>query len=166
VTSSIWRNVEGPTKTEASHKPVPVPAPVLAELRAWREASVYKADEDLLFPSTQKKGKQPVQLDMILKRHICPALKRLKIEKRIGWHSFRHGLATLLRQQGVDVKTAQELLRHANSRITLGIYQQAVSDERRLAQNLAFEGLMGMKTLSTLQHPKLEEKEAVMLASY
>lgn len=47
----------------------------------------------------------------------------------------------------------------------MDIYQQAVSDERRLAQNLAFEGLMGLKALSTLQHPKSEEKEAVMLPS-
>ena len=166
VTSSIWRNVEGPTKTEASRKPVPVPAPVLAELKAWRAATVYKADAEFLFPSIQKNGEQPLQPEMILKRRIRPVLRRLKIDKKIGWHSFRHGLATLLRQQGVDVKTAQELLRHANCRITMDIYQQAVTDERRLAQNLAFEGLMGLKTLSTLQHPKAEKKEAVTLPIY
>lgn len=37
----------------------------------------------------------------------------------------------------VDVKTAQEILLHANSRIPLDLYQQAVSEERREAQNLA-----------------------------
>lgn len=41
----------------------------------------------------------------------------------------------MLRQKGVDLKTAQELLRHANSRITQDIYQQAVSEEKRAAQN-------------------------------
>jgi len=41
--------------------------------------------------------------------------------KVIGWHSFRHSLATNLRSMGVDVKVAQELLRHANSRITLDL---------------------------------------------
>ncbi|MDR3741082.1 MAG: tyrosine-type recombinase/integrase [Terracidiphilus sp.] len=96
---------------------------------------------DFLFPSVQKKGIQPLQPDMILKLHIHPALQRLGIEKRIGWHSFRHGMATLLRQVGADVKVAQELLRHANSRITLDIYQQAVTEERRAAQTLAFNKL-------------------------
>jgi site-specific recombinase XerD len=28
--------------------------------------------------------------------------------KAIGWHSFRHSLATNLRAAGVDLKTAQE----------------------------------------------------------
>ena len=67
-----------------------------------------------------------------------------------GWHSFRHGLATMLRQHGVDIKTAQELLRHANPRITLEIYQQAVGAEKRAAQNLTFRGLLEG---SSLQHP-------------
>ena len=63
---------------------------------------------------------------MILKRHIRPALERIGVRKKIGWHSFRHGLATMLRQNGVDIKTAQELLHHANSRVTMDIYQQAL----------------------------------------
>lgn len=40
------------------------------------------------------------------------------MDKIIDWHSFRHSLATNLRSMGVDVKVAQKLLRHANSRIT------------------------------------------------
>jgi site-specific recombinase XerD len=78
---------------------------------------------------------------MILMRHIRPALERIGVTKKIGWHSFRHGLATMLRQKGLDIKTAQELLRHANSRITLDIYQQAISEEKRMAAGLAFQGL-------------------------
>jgi site-specific recombinase XerD len=49
------------------------------------------------------------------------------VTKNIGWHSFRHGLVNLLRQNGVDIKTVQELLRHANSGIPLDIYQQTVT---------------------------------------
>jgi hypothetical protein len=40
------------------------------------------------------------------------------------------------------VKIAQELLRHANSRITLDIYQQTVTEERRAAQVPAFSGIL------------------------
>jgi integrase len=150
VTHSVWRNVEGDTKTEASRKPVPLPTLVVEELKQWRLITLYRSDEDYLFPSVVKNGMQPLTPDMVLRRHIRPALKRIGVTKRIGWHSFRHGLATMLRQQGVDIKTAQELLRHANPRITMEIYQQAVSEEKRAAQDLAFGGLLGG---GKTQHP-------------
>ena len=141
VTHSIWRSVEGDCKTAASRKPVPLHPIVIAELIGWREASLYRSDDDFLFPSVQKNGTQPLQPDMILKRHIRPALGRIGCTKRIGWHSFRHGLATLLRQKKVDVKTSQELMRHANSRIMIDFYQQAVTEEKRVGQALACAGL-------------------------
>ena len=40
------------------------------------------------------------------------------------------------------IKTAQEMLRHANSRITADICQQCVSEEKRQAQGLVFRGLL------------------------
>ena len=154
VLHSVWHNVVGETKTEASRKPVPLHPLVLEELRQWKLATPYKADDDFLFPSVTKSGSQPVQPDMILRRHVRPALERIGVKKRIGWHSFRHGLGTMLRQKGVDVKTAQELLRHANSRITMEIYQQSVSEEKRHAQDLVFGQLLEGNPLSPLQHPK------------
>ena len=48
---------------------------------------------------------------------------------------FRHSLATNLRAAGVDLKTAQELLRHANSRITLEVYTRAISATKREAND-------------------------------
>ena len=157
VTHSVWRNVEGDTKTEASRKPVPLPTLVVEELKKWRKASLYRSDDDFLFPSILKNGTQPISPDMILKRHIRPALERIGVTKRIGWHSLRHGLATMLRRQGVDLKTAQELLRHANSRITLEIYQQAVGEEKRIAQDLAVRGLLEG---GSLQHPSAPSEAA------
>jgi integrase len=150
ITHSVWHNVEGKTKTRASRKPVPVPLVVINELKAWRQASLYKADDDFIFPSTIKNGKKPISPDMILKRHIRPALKHLKIEKRIGWHSFRHGFSNLLRQNGVEIKTIQELLRHANSRITLG-YLPAECDRR--TEGSAGTGLQESYGRRGYQHP-------------
>jgi integrase len=40
-----------------------------------------------------------------------------------------------LGQQGEGVKTVQELLRHATSRITLDVYQQGSTEAKRLALN-------------------------------
>jgi integrase len=169
VTHSVVRNVEGDVKTAGSKKPVPLPPIVIEELKNWRAASLYRSTTDYLFPSVQKNGTQPLQPDMVLRRHVRPALERAGVNKHIGWHSFRHGMSNLLRQSGADVKVAQELLRHANSRITLDIYQQTVTEERRAAQALAFASMWPAKDLfsgqsrnRTLANPRRPQKEEVM----
>ena len=48
---------------------------------------------------------------------------------------LRHSFGTLLKANGEDVKTVQEFLRHANSRITLDVYTQAVNSNKRAAQS-------------------------------
>jgi len=63
---------------------------------------------------------------------VQPTAKRLGITKRIGWHSFRRTFATLL-GGSEDVKTMQELMRHANSRLTLDLYAQALTPAKRAA---------------------------------
>ena len=88
-------------------------------------------------------GKQPLMPDMALKKTIRPALTRAGItHKVIGWHSFRHSLATNLRTLRVDVKVAQELLRHANSRTTMDLSTQAVSADKRSASQRQIELLL------------------------
>jgi site-specific recombinase XerD len=67
--------------------------------------------------------------------YIKPALKEAKITGKIGWHTFRHSYATILKSLGEDVKTGQELLRNANSSITPNLYAQAVTDIKRSAQS-------------------------------
>lgn len=172
VTHSIFRNVEGETKTAASHKPVPLPPIVVEELKNWKACSPYRAQMDYLFPSIQKNGAKPLQPDMILKRHVRPALERLGIKKKIGWHSFRHGMSNLLRQCGVDIKVAQDLLRHANARITMDIYQQTITPERRRAQAAAFNELWtgeddfsGVSSNRTLPNPRRAQKEEVKIVN-
>ena len=162
ITRSIYRNVVGDTKTIGSRKPVPLHPLVLDELKKWRAEADYRADSDYIFASVQKNGSQPLQPDMILKRHIRPVLAEMGVKKRIGWHSFRHGLGTMLRQMKVDVKVAQELLRHANPRVTLEFYQQAVTEEKREAQELALKGFLGPAfSFSTQKNPNSGKKEEV-----
>jgi site-specific recombinase XerD len=72
--------------------------------------------------------------------------------KQIGWHSFGHSLATNLRALGVDIKVAQELLRHASSRTTLDIYTRAVSQQKRNA-NKKVVAMMLPTERKKFQHP-------------
>jgi len=53
---------------------------------------------------------------------------------RAGLHAFRHSLATvLITEEGTDPKTAQALLRHASSDITMDIYTHAQDEAKRKA---------------------------------
>src|ERR1700730_11963930 len=77
---------------------------------------------------------KPSWPENLLRRHIRPAAARCGIAKTIGWHTFRHSYATQLNANGEDVNVVRESLRHANSRITLDTYTQAVTSAKRQAQ--------------------------------
>jgi integrase len=62
-----------------------------------------------------------------MRRHIFPVARTLGINKRVGWHTFRHTYSTLLRPTGAELKIMQELLRHSTIRVTLDTYTQAVT---------------------------------------
>jgi integrase/recombinase XerD len=55
---------------------------------------------------------------------------------------FRHTFSTLLAENDEDVKTAQSLMRHANSNITMNIYTHAVSSKKRRAQSKVVEMIL------------------------
>ena len=59
------------------------------------------------------------------------------------------------------IKVAQDLLRHANSRTTLGVYTHAVSQEKRDANTKVVELLLPGRVLKahTFQHLRLSKKK-------
>ena len=122
----------GDMKTEASQKPVPIDGALLQALEDWSRQTLYRQNDDWVFASPDVGGKQPYWPETLLKGHVQRTAKRLGITKRIGWHSFRRTFATLL-GGSEDVKTMQELMRHANSRLTLDLYAQALTPAKRAA---------------------------------
>jgi integrase len=129
----IVQQVVGEMKNEASQKAMPMDEAVAAVLLAWNAQSPYNQLEDWVFASPRMHGKQPYWPENLLQRYIRPAAKRAGITKVVGWHSFRRTFATMLKGCE-DVKTTQELMRHANSRITLDLYAQALTPAKRSAQ--------------------------------
>jgi integrase len=66
----------------------------------------------------------------VAKQVLSPILDILGIP-RCGFHAFRHTHATLLLYNGATPQEAQAQLRHADPRITLGVYSHVQIESRR-----------------------------------
>jgi integrase len=77
--------------------------------------------------------------------HLRPAAiaagVKLQPGQRFGFHNLRHGLASWLVNQGMDVKTVQGLLRHSNVTTTLGLYAHSVDASMMAAQDAMMRAL-------------------------
>jgi len=142
VVRSIYQRAIGNCKTEASRKAVPLAAHVAADPWLWKERSLYREANDWVFASPHMKGEYPFWPDILLAKIIRPAALRAGIQKRIGWHTFRHSFSTLLIANGENVKVVQELMRHASSRCTLEVYSQAKIMAKRQAQQRIVEMIL------------------------
>jgi len=109
--------------------------PTLAdELTQWRKRCTYIRPEDWVFASKRYRGRRPYWGQAILRKYIRPVAQRVGIQKRFGWHTFRHTYSTLLRSVGTEFKVMQELLRHSSFRSTLDVYTQVVTPAKHAAQ--------------------------------
>lgn len=120
----ILRYNVGQTKTKGSRAELPISPRVLTALLA------LKPSPNATGWIFRKKG--PLDPANLVSYHIAPELAKAKIQWR-GWHSFRHGVATLLDRPDVTPKTAQQLMRHSNITTTLNVYTHADSKAARKA---------------------------------
>jgi integrase len=136
---SIVKQHVGKLKTEASEKPMPLSPALLNDLLAWRKETPYASDQDYVFASAVKKGKQPLWLAVMMRDYIQPVAARVVPGKRVSWHTMRRTYASLLQAHNDDPKVVQELLRHASFAVTMDIYAQAVTEKKRNAQTKVVE---------------------------
>jgi len=155
VTRSIVCGVVGPCKTESSQKPVPVHPLIVETLLKWREQQPYRKPEDWVFAGRRYRGRNPYWGQAILRKFILPRAQELGIQKRFGWHTFRHTYSTLLRSVGTEFKVMQELLRHSSLRSTLDVYTQAITPSKHAAQAAVMALVLSAKgpTSSALNRP-------------
>ena len=118
-------------------------------LGEWRYQTPYKSSESWVFASRVNQVRWPYLAQQIMQRHILPVARELRITKRIGWHTLRHTYSTLLRSTGAELKIMQELLRHSTIRVTLDTYTQAVTTEKRNAQEAVVPLLFPEKAQET-----------------
>ncbi len=141
LSRSVVHQHVGEMKTEASRKPVPMDGALATALFEWSRQTPYRQPGDWVFASPKMNGKQPYWPETLLKSYVQPIAKRLSITKKIGWHTFRRTLATLLTGSDENAKTTQELMRHANAGITMNLYAQALTPAKRPA-HLKLVGLI------------------------
>ena len=134
VTRSVVKQKITRCKTEASRKPIPLDPELAEVLLNWRLQSPHPQPSDWLFASPHKKGRQPYWPGALFRVHLQPALTAAKIPGNVGWHTLRYTFGTLMKANGEDIKSIQELLRHANYKVTADTYTQAVTPAKRAAQ--------------------------------
>lgn len=83
---------------------------------------------------------KPRSMNYAQQEYLAPAGIAAGIGEGLGWHSFRHTYSTMLRQLKVDIKVQQEMVRHADVRLTLNRYTHAVPE----AMHEAGEKVAGM----------------------
>ena len=99
-----------------------------------------------MFASLASAGGRPYWPDKVLNHRVRPAAVVLGITKQIGWHTFRRTYASLLKSSGADVKVVQDSLRHANARITMELYAQALTQDKRTAQTKVVQMILPKNT--------------------
>ena len=94
ILRSIAFGVVGCCKTESSQKPVPLHLLLAEILMRWRKTCKFTGCGDWIFASRLHKGRSRYWGACILRKYVRPVAESLKIQKRIGWHTFRHTYST------------------------------------------------------------------------
>jgi integrase len=128
IRRSAWCGHVQTTKTKSSEAMLPLPAVLASTLRTYREQ--WKQNpEGFLFVT---RNKRPPSSNKIVEYGLWPVLDLLGIP-RCGLHAFRHTHTSLLLDTGATPKVVQEQLRHADPRVTLGVYAHVLGQAHREA---------------------------------
>jgi integrase len=142
VKQSVWRKHTTLPKTESAAKPVPVIEP----LRELLEELHCLEDNPTSGPILRGVCGKPLNLDMLAREVIVPAVRNPENyepdAKQVGWHgyyAFRRGIATLASSVAHDPMAAKGLLRHTSVNTTLTHYIKDVPQVTKNAMILVEE---------------------------
>ena len=129
VRESVYEGKFQRPKTHKSRRTIPLGPHAIRSLKAHRDRSTRKSNDDLVFPN---RSGEPLRESKLLERVPQPAAEGAGLG-RVTWHQFRHIHSSLLNDLRVPVKIAQEQLGHASIQTTLNIYTHVVDASYRAA---------------------------------
>ena len=141
VKRKIVDGVEGAPKTEAREDGVYIVPMLQKMLASYQKELKIKCEGGWMFCGEQG---GPLNLDNLSRRDIPQFINGAWF----GWHAFRRGLGTRLNEAGVDDKTIQSILRHADVSTTMAYY---VKPDRTAGER-------GLKKLSDVLQKKYKIK--------
>ena len=120
--------VVNPPKTDTGYRTIPLPSKTLLLLREYFYAEQPKAKEAFLFHAedSQTAPRDPSYLT----KHMKKLMKKAGLPN-MSPHDLRHTCATLLLQNGADIKSVQDILGHADARTTLTFYARSDIEQMR-----------------------------------
>ncbi len=116
------------TKTKGSNRKVDIGPAMSKKLKKWRLACP-PGNLDLVFPTEVG---TPMNHNNMVNRYFLPGLKLAGIRK-IKFHGLRHTYASLLIDQGENIKYIQTQLGHSNPTVTLNVYAHLMNKTNQVA---------------------------------
>lgn len=124
-------------KTSEGRRDVPLSIAAAKLLQGIHRSTKFRGADHPVFVA--RTGK-PINSDNVLRRHVKPVLKALKLPIEIDLHAMRHTQATLADQAGVTGAERQRILGHGSQRMTQN-YTHAELERVRPAMETASEGI-------------------------
>ncbi len=129
VTETAGRISFGQPKTQAGFRTLAIPQPLVTELAAHIERFRIKGPDALLFADSRGR---PIRRSNFANRVLAPATLEAGC-RGLTFHGLRHTAATQWIADGIDARTVQFHLGHADPRLVLKLYAHASHNADRAA---------------------------------
>lgn len=136
---------EGPPKSAAGVRTVPLSARLVTMLKAWRLQSEFSKLDDLVFPN--RVGGHTGH-DNFVKRRFLPLFEKSERNPeppaRFNWHALRHFAVSCWIEAGLPPKTIQTFAGHSSLQVTMDRYGHMFpSEDHKRAMDEIAKGLLG-----------------------
>ena len=120
------------TKTKSGNRIIPM---TQKAFRSLLELKKITGSEEYIITSSRHKRIRPSWLDTTF-RKILVATKIIEKGESLGVHTLRHTFASMLFNNGCEIKIVSDLLGHSNTKITENIYIHLIQQNKIKAINM------------------------------
>jgi integrase len=119
ITEAVHDGEIDTPKTHRGCRPIRLAPADMQRLKSFKAMRPEAKDDSWLFPN--RFGTAPQRADNLLEQVIRPTVRKLGIT-HVTWHLLRHWHSTVLHDEGISIKVAQERLGHSRAETTMKHY--------------------------------------------